>query len=146
MSKDTDMIFKALTKALVALTEELKAAREERAEDRNYQIVALARKLDGANRRLRRVVTANSPKDVCASNAAKSKGDSMPDTKPLDDLTKEVEETTSVVESAIKLIGDMAQRIRDAGTDPAKLNALAASLDANQQKLAEAIAANTPAE
>jgi len=62
----------------------------------------------------------------------------------LDRLTAEVAETHSAVDSATALIAGLAQQIRDLSTDPAALNALADSLDADQAKIAAAVAENTP--
>ncbi len=62
----------------------------------------------------------------------------------LDDLQAEVEEVKTVQQSAITLINGLAEQIREAGTDPAKLAQLASDLDASSKALAEAIAANTP--
>jgi predicted nucleic acid-binding Zn-ribbon protein len=64
----------------------------------------------------------------------------------LDNLTREVAETRSVIDSAITLIQGLRGKLADAGTDPAKLDALAKELDESQAKLAEALVANTPAE
>ncbi len=61
----------------------------------------------------------------------------------LDRLTTEVAETRNVVDSAILLIKSLADQIRDNADDPAALNALADTLDAQQADLAEAVAANT---
>lgn len=63
----------------------------------------------------------------------------------LDDLTTQVSANTSVIESALTLIQGLRQQIIDAGTDPAKLQALTDSLKAEDDKLAAAIADNTPA-
>lgn len=63
----------------------------------------------------------------------------------LDKLTAEVAEMSSAVDSALSLIAGLAQQIRDLKDDPAKLEALAAELDAKQQEIASAVAANTPA-
>ena len=65
--------------------------------------------------------------------------------KELDDLTREVEENNSVIDGAIVLLANLSQMIRDAQNDPAKLAALASSLDSKSNALAEAVAANTPA-
>lgn len=62
----------------------------------------------------------------------------------LENLTKEVEETNTVVDSAITLLQGLKTALDAAGTDPAKLAALSASLDSKQTELAAAIAANTP--
>lgn len=60
-------------------------------------------------------------------------------------ITTEVEENGSVIDSAVVLLGSLSQQIRDLSTDPAALEALADSLDANSTRLAEAVVANTPA-
>ena len=59
-------------------------------------------------------------------------------------LTTEVAETKTVVDSAITLLGGLAQQIRDLKGQPAALAALADKLDAQQAALAAAIVANTP--
>lgn len=61
----------------------------------------------------------------------------------LDDLTAQVAANTSIEESAITLIKGLHDQIVAAGTDPAKLAALTASLKVEADKLAEAISANT---
>lgn len=61
----------------------------------------------------------------------------------LDNLTQKVQESTTVEESAIALLNDLGQRIRDLADDPAALNALADQLDQEKTKLADAVAANT---
>lgn len=63
----------------------------------------------------------------------------------LDRLTLEVSENASAVDSAITLITNLAEQIRDALGDEDALNALADDLDAKSQALASAVAANTPA-
>lgn len=60
-------------------------------------------------------------------------------------ITTEVSEMSSVVDSAVALLGDLSQRIRDNASDPVALNALADTLDAKSNALAAAVAANTPA-
>lgn len=62
----------------------------------------------------------------------------------LDTLTAQVTANNSAIDSAITLINGLAQQLIDAGTDPAKLQALADSLVAEDTKLAQAIVANTP--
>jgi len=66
----------------------------------------------------------------------------MPD---LTRLTAEVAESGTVVDSAVTLLGQLSQLIRDNATDPVALNALADQLDAQQTALAAAVVANTPA-
>jgi hypothetical protein len=51
----------------------------------------------------------------------------------------------TVNESAVTLLGQLSQMIRDTAGDEAKANELADQLDAQQQALADAIVANTPA-
>jgi hypothetical protein len=69
----------------------------------------------------------------------------MADSQELIRLTEEVEEHTTVAESAITLIKGLSQLIKDAGTDPAKLKALTDKLDAQNAALAAAVSENTPA-
>lgn len=64
----------------------------------------------------------------------------------LNRLTSEVAENTTVVQSAITLLNNLSQIIRDSVNDPAALNALADQLDTQSNSLAAAITANTPAE
>ena len=67
--------------------------------------------------------------------------------KELDDLKAEVTENTTVVGSAITLLNNLSQMLKDAiaSGDPAELTALAATLDKNSSDLAAAVAANTVA-
>lgn len=60
-------------------------------------------------------------------------------------LTAAVERDETVNQSAITLLNSLSQLIRDNADDPAALNALADKLDAQQQQLADAVVANTPA-
>lgn len=64
----------------------------------------------------------------------------------LDNLQTEVEETTSVVQSAVTLIEGLSAQIKAAGTDPVKLKALTAQLDKDNGVLAAAVVANTPSD
>ena len=64
----------------------------------------------------------------------------------MDDLATQVAANTSVEESAVTLIKGLAGQFADAGTDPAKLQALQASLKASADDLAAAVAANTVAD
>jgi hypothetical protein len=64
------------------------------------------------------------------------------------DLTRleaAVERDTTVNQSAITLLSQLSQLVRDTAGDPAKVAALADQLDAQQQALADAVTANTPA-
>ena len=59
-------------------------------------------------------------------------------------LETEVTETVGIMESAEVLINGFADRLREAGVDPAKLAQLQADLDNRGNSLAAAVAANTP--
>lgn len=63
----------------------------------------------------------------------------------IDDLTAQVASNTSVIESAITLISNIKALLDAAGTDPAKLAELSATLAAEDKKLADAVVAGTPA-
>lgn len=62
----------------------------------------------------------------------------------LTQLTAAVDRDRTVNESAITLLSNLAQMLRDAAADPAAVRALADQLDANQQALADAVVAHTP--
>lgn len=62
----------------------------------------------------------------------------------MDNIAREVAETKTAVDSAIVLINGIADRIREAGVDAVKLEALSAELDAKANELAAAVVANTP--
>lgn len=62
----------------------------------------------------------------------------------LDDLTAQVHGNTDAIDSATTLINGIADRIKAAGTDPAKLKALTDELKQKDSELAQAGAANTP--
>lgn len=64
----------------------------------------------------------------------------------LDNLKREVEETKSINQSVIALLQGLKAKLDEAiaSGDPAVLQALADSLDTEQQGLAAAITANTP--
>ena len=63
----------------------------------------------------------------------------------LDDLTAQVAANKVTIESAIVLINGIAARITAAGTDPVALKALTDNLKAEDDNLAQAVVANTPA-
>ncbi len=63
----------------------------------------------------------------------------------LDDLTAQVAANTSVEDSAVTLINNIAAALAAAGTDPTKLAALQTQLKTSADALAAAITANTPA-
>ena len=62
-----------------------------------------------------------------------------------DALNEKVTELETVQEGAVTLLGTLAQEIRDNAGDPVAIAALADRIDADKQKLADAVAANTPA-
>lgn len=64
----------------------------------------------------------------------------------IDELEAEVQEATTVMESAEALLGGLAAKIRDNVEDAEKLEELADELDKGANRLAEAVAANTAAE
>lgn len=61
-------------------------------------------------------------------------------------LQQEVTENSDVIASAITLLGNLSQMLKDAiaANDPAALAALADTLDQHSNQLAAAVAANTP--
>lgn len=63
----------------------------------------------------------------------------------LTQLTADVAAVKTVAESAITLLQGIKAQLDAAGTDPAKLAELSASLESTQAELAAAITANTPA-
>jgi hypothetical protein len=63
----------------------------------------------------------------------------------LDDLTAQVAANTTAISSALALIKGFSAQLAAAGTDPAKLAALQASLKASDDALATAVAAAAPA-
>jgi len=65
-------------------------------------------------------------------------------TMTLDQLQAQVQQTTTVEQSAITLIQGLAAQLAAAATDPAKVQALADQLKASSDALAAAITANTP--
>lgn len=60
------------------------------------------------------------------------------------ELETEVAEEVTVMDSATVLINGFAERLREAGVDPAKLAQLQSDLDTSGNALATAVAANTP--
>jgi hypothetical protein len=62
----------------------------------------------------------------------------------LTDLQTAVANEHTVVQSAILLLNQLAQLVRDAGTDPAALADLADQIDAQAADLGAAVQANTP--
>lgn len=64
----------------------------------------------------------------------------------LDDLAEQVAANKTVIGSALTLIKGFATRLEAAGTDVAKLAALKDDLKSQDEELAAAVAANTPAQ
>lgn len=64
----------------------------------------------------------------------------------IDELAAKVAANTSVVNSALALISGLADKIKSANLDPVKTQALIDELDASDQALASAVAANTVAD
>lgn len=60
-------------------------------------------------------------------------------------LTASVAANTTVDQSILDLVTRLAQEVRDNANDPAALNALADQIDADAQRITEAVNANTPA-
>lgn len=64
----------------------------------------------------------------------------------VDHLEATVAANSSVIDSAVELLGKLSGLIRATAGDTTKVNALADELDAKKQALADAVVANTPAE
>lgn len=62
----------------------------------------------------------------------------------ISDLTRAVEETKGVEESAVVLLTTILQKLKDAEGDPAAIAAVVAELDASTSALAAAVAAGNP--
>lgn len=63
----------------------------------------------------------------------------------LDDLVQKVTALSTVEDGVVALLTDISARLKAAGQDQTKLDALAAAIDAQSAKLSEAVTANTPA-
>lgn len=63
----------------------------------------------------------------------------------IEELTREVAETKTVMQSAAVLLKGLKDRLDAAGTDPVKLKQLREDLDTEGNALAKAITDNTPA-
>lgn len=64
----------------------------------------------------------------------------------LTQLTQDVQNNATVIGSAITLLQGLKEKLDAAGTDATKLAELSASLEAQTNSLASAVAANTPAD
>lgn len=63
----------------------------------------------------------------------------------IDDVATAVAEESTVVDSTVTLLDNLTTLIKNAGTDPAALDAVISSITANKDRLAAAVAENTPA-
>lgn len=64
----------------------------------------------------------------------------------MDALIVQVQHNNDVVQSALVFIKGLADQIKEAGNDTAKLQGVLTDLDTQDRQLADAIAANTPAQ
>ena len=62
----------------------------------------------------------------------------------LDQLKADVAAEKTVIDSAVALLGGLAQQIRDLAEDPAALSQLATDIESQTASLAAAVTANTP--
>lgn len=63
----------------------------------------------------------------------------------MDALEAAVAAEDTVIDSVIVLLGKLSDMIKAAGTDPVRLAAVVADINAKKQALADAVVANTPA-
>jgi uncharacterized protein YoxC len=63
----------------------------------------------------------------------------------VDDLVADVSAESTVIDSAVALLKGLADALKAAGTDPAKLAQLHSDITAKTQVLAQAVTDNTPA-
>jgi len=66
--------------------------------------------------------------------------------KALEELEAAVEQQTSVTQSAVTMLEQLAAQVRENADDPAALRKLAADIEKNTQRLSDALVANTDAE
>lgn len=69
----------------------------------------------------------------------------MPNNQTFDNLVALVNAETTVIDSAVTLIGELATEIRNLEPTQEAINALADKVTADRDRLAAAVAANTPA-
>ncbi len=62
----------------------------------------------------------------------------------VDDIQVDVTAENTVIDSAVVLLKGLADALKAAGTDPAKLAALHTDITTKTQALADAVVANTP--
>lgn len=63
----------------------------------------------------------------------------------LEDVRTKVAKVETVEQSAVVLLNELAQMVRDAADDPAEIQAIADRLESTSTALADAVTANTPA-
>lgn len=63
----------------------------------------------------------------------------------IDTLEASVAAETEVIGSVITLLDQLSDLLKAAGTDPARLAALQATIDGNKQRIADAVVRDTPA-
>lgn len=63
-----------------------------------------------------------------------------------DRLEREVSELTTVVDGVVALLTALSQEIRDSAGNQTKMEAMADKIDAEQARIAAAVAAQTPAD
>lgn len=80
--------------------------------------------------------------DVTGLDAAISNWEDL--TMTLEDLRKKVEEQSTVTQSVVTLVTLLADQLRNHADDPVKIQEIANSLDANTQRLSDAVQANPP--
>jgi hypothetical protein len=97
---------------------------------------------------LKNLIGAIFPDIITSLNAVHFGQEQLEESMSLDlsALEAEVADNSSAVDSAITLLGSLAQQIRDAAGDPAAIQAIADGIDANTGRLAAAVAQGTPAE
>ena len=95
---------------------------------------------------LKNLIGAVLPEIITSLNAVHFGQEQLEEEMALDlsALESEVAENTTVVDSASALLASLAQEIRDAAGDPARITAIADALDANTARLADAVETNTP--
>lgn len=76
-------------------------------------------------------------------NAIKAEEDQI--MTAVDDIQADVTAEDTVIDGAVTLLKGLADALKAAGTDPAKLAALHTDITTKTQALADAVAANTPA-
>jgi hypothetical protein len=98
--------------------------------------------LDTINRKLDAIL-AQLGVDHRLLQAVKTEEDQIMST--VDDIQADVTAENTVIDSAVTLLKGLADALKAAGTDPAKLDALHTDITTKSAALAAAVAANTPA-